>query len=61
VADVEFGNFVYACDRAHISGGQSVASGNVQAVLGGQGRAFTQTPQFVIGAHGPFAMNSCCP
>ena len=60
VADVEFGNFIYACDRADISGSQSVTGGHVKAVLSGEGRAFTQTPQFVICARGSFAMNSRC-
>ena len=60
MADIEFGNFAYACDGADVSCRQSMTSGDVQAVLSSECRAFTQTPQFVICTRGSFAMNSHC-
>src|SRR5438270_8469064 len=56
VADIEFGDLADATDRAYVAIGESVASRDMQAILGRERRGFAQASQLLIYMYGAFAV-----
>ena len=56
VANVEFGDFADASDRAHITVSESVSGRDMQTVLGRERCGFAQAAKFLISAHCAFAV-----